>query len=189
MIRKKIENLILNRGSITNIHPSANIEINGKLILNSERKKGSSAETILEMEENSELKINGCFSTFYNNEICIMKKGRLKIDSGYMNAGAQLRCMNSITIGKNCAIARDCLIMDFDAHSITYEDNSNNCISKPIVIGNHVWIGARSIILKGVSIGDGAVIGAGSVVTRNVPQNSIVAGNPAKILKQNIEWR
>ena len=56
--------------------------------------------------------------------------------------------------------------------------------SLPIVIGDDVFIGARCIITKGVTIGNGAVIGAGSVVTRDVPPNTIVAGNPARIVKQ-----
>ena len=58
-----------------------------------------------------------------------------------------------------------------------------NNISKAIKIGNHVWIGRDSLVLKGVTIGDGAVIAAGAVVTHNVSPNSIVAGNPAKIVK------
>lgn len=51
------------------------------------------------------------------------------------------------------------------------------------MIGKNVFIGARSIVMKGVTIGDGAVVGAGSVVTKDVPANAIVAGNPAKIVK------
>ncbi|WP_304522377.1 DapH/DapD/GlmU-related protein [Bacteroides sp. GM023] len=53
----------------------------------------------------------------------------------------------------------------------------------PVTIGKNVFIGARSIVMKGVTIGDGVVIGAGSVVTKNVPANAIVAGNPAKVIK------
>ena len=62
-------------------------------------------------------------------------------------------------------------------------------MTAPISIGNHVWIGAGATILKGVTIGDNAIIGAGSVVTKDVPPNTIVAGNPAHIIRQRIEWR
>lgn len=58
----------------------------------------------------------------------------------------------------------------------------------PIQIGNHVWIGARAIILKGVTIGDGVVVAAGAVVTKDVPPNTLVGGVPAKIIKENISW-
>ncbi|MFH1642284.1 MAG: acyltransferase [Nanoarchaeota archaeon] len=54
---------------------------------------------------------------------------------------------------------------------------------KEVIIGDYVWIGARAIILRGVTIGNNAIIGAGAVVTKNVPENAIVAGNPARIIK------
>jgi maltose O-acetyltransferase len=56
--------------------------------------------------------------------------------------------------------------------------------AKPVSIGNNVWIGGNAVICPGVSIGDGAVIGAGAVVTKSVPENVVVAGNPAKIIKE-----
>ena len=80
------------------------------------------------------------------------------------------------------------MIMDFDAHRIHYESGEKNSITAPVSIGNHVWIGAEAIILKGVTIGDGAVIGAGSVVTRDVESCAIVVGNPARVIKRNIRW-
>lgn len=60
--------------------------------------------------------------------------------------------------------------------------------SAPIHIGNHVWIGARATILKGVTIGDGAVVAAGAVVNKDVPPNTLVGGVPARIIKENISW-
>ena len=65
---------------------------------------------------------------------------------------------------------------DLDDHSITPP-------SRPIIVGDNVWIGTRAIILPGVTIGDGAVIGAGAVVTKDVPARSVAAGNPARILR------
>lgn len=94
-----------------------------------------------------------------------------------------------ITIGDGATIARGVKIYDGDAHKII--DKNGNVLNPPkeITIGKHVWIGVNSVILKGVTIGDGAIIGAGSVVTRDVPAYAMVAGNPAVVIKENIEWR
>lgn len=60
--------------------------------------------------------------------------------------------------------------------------------TKPVKIGNHVWIGTRVTILKGVNIGDGAVIAAGSVITKDIPAGSLAAGVPAKIIRDKVIW-
>jgi maltose O-acetyltransferase len=76
------------------------------------------------------------------------------------------------------------LIMDSDHHEISPENrwlSSGEIV--PIIIGNNVWLGSRSIILKGVTIGDHSVVGAGAVVTKSVPPKTIVAGNPAKVVR------
>ena len=83
---------------------------------------------------------------------------------------------------------RNVKILDSDWHTIY--DITGECINppEPIIIGDNVWLGINSIILKGVTRGDNAIVAAGSVVTKNVPPNSIVAGNPAKVIKTNIYW-
>ncbi len=86
-------------------------------------------------------------------------------------------------------IGSGCLITDTDAHPIDWEDRRNGkldkVVRKPVHIGNDVFIGARSIILKGVTIGDRSIIGAGSVVTRDVPPDSVAVGNPAIVISRN----
>ena len=92
----------------------------------------------------------------------------------------------NVTIGNNVLIGSGCLITDTDAHPIDWRERrlSNNTKAvAPVVIGDDVFIGARSIILKGVHIGNRSVIGAGSVVTKDIPADSIAAGNPAVIVK------
>lgn len=109
-------------------------------------------------------------------------------DHSYIN-GATIDCSQSIKIGSHCAIAYGAIIKDSDEHAILDEQGNKNEYTKPIVIGNKVWIGTNAIILKGVTIGDGAIIAAGAVVTHDVPSHTIVAGVPAKVIKENIvDW-
>ena len=103
----------------------------------------------------------------------------------YMNINSTIRCFNKIDIGSNTVISENVMIRDSDNHQIGESNDS----SRPIYIGDHCWIGMGVQILKGVWIGSGSVIAAGSVVIEDVPQNSLVAGVPAKIKKSNIIWK
>ncbi|WP_309473787.1 DapH/DapD/GlmU-related protein [Curtobacterium sp. AG1037] len=73
--------------------------------------------------------------------------------------------------------------MDNDAHSLNGAYGR-----KPVRIGNHVWIGQGARVLKGVTVGDGAVIALGSIVTRDVPARALVAGQPARVIRENVSW-
>jgi len=92
---------------------------------------------------------------------------------------------SNITIGNDVLIGSGVLISDNDAHPIDPKKRNDNSYIKsaPVIIEDEVFIGARSIILKGVTIGRGSVIGAGSVLSKNVPPYQIWAGNPAKFVK------
>lgn len=106
--------------------------------------------------------------------------------SGYINNFVNIHCSERIEIGHNVAISENVVIRDSDNHNIV--SSKEHIKTKPIKIGNHVWIGMNVIILKGVTIGDGAVVAAGAVVTRDVEANSLVGGVPAKEIKNNIKW-
>lgn len=177
--------------SLINLAKSATITLpeNGYLdvnVLNIQRDK--IRPCTLWMDENTQLISNG-FTMYEGAAIVIIKGGKLSLGhNSYMNESL-IQCANSITIGDNCAIAGDVLIQDTDFHPIINEDGKENPISKPIHIGNHVWICTKSIILKGVNIGDGAIVAAGAVVTKDVPTGCVVAGNPAKVVKENVIWK
>lgn len=109
--------------------------------------------------------------------------GTLSLGSGYAADGVHIDCHQAVTIGHGVAIAKEAVIMDTDHHMIT-----NRAMTAPVTIGDHVWIGARAIVLKGVTIGDGAIVAAGAVVTRDVPARTIVAGNPARAVR-TAEWK
>lgn len=93
-----------------------------------------------------------------------------------------------VKIGKNCLISSNCGISSYNhvSNSANRHDDveKDKEFSKPVVIGDNVWIAMNCCVLPGVIIGDNAIIGAGSVVTKNVPANEIWAGNPAKFMKR-----
>ena len=174
--------------AVIDIDSSAEFNINGILTMNEDLPSHSRKDALLQLKENAILTINGHFYEYYDSEVVVYPNGRISLGYGYMNAGSQIRCMNHIVIGNQCAIGRNVMIMDYDAHSIIYKDGSKNCMTDPVIIGNHVWIGAGATILKGVTIGDHAIIGAGAVVTKDVPASTVVAGVPAKKIHEISEW-
>lgn len=107
----------------------------------------------------------------------------------YIN-GLEVACKQRVVIEDRCIIA-ECLIMDTDFHSIAPERFGPGVDVKTaaVHIGRNAWLANKTIILRGVSIGENSVIGAGSVVTRDVPPNSVAAGNPARVIRPIMENR
>jgi acetyltransferase-like isoleucine patch superfamily enzyme len=107
---------------------------------------------------------------------------RIRIGNGtYLNRNTEIVSASSVTIGRDCKVARDVIIMDTDQHALP----NGKLIADPVVIEDRVWIGARAIVLKGVTIGHDAVVGAGSVVTHSVPAHAVVAGVPARLMRHH----
>jgi acetyltransferase-like isoleucine patch superfamily enzyme len=105
-------------------------------------------------------------------------------DETYLSPRSEVSSMASVTIGRRCAIGPEVVVRDNDEHWL-----AGRPMSAPVTIGDDVWICARAMILKGVAIGDGAVVGAGAVVTSDVPPRSLVAGVPAKVIREEVSWK
>lgn len=115
--------------------------------------------------------------------------GKISIGSGCGISGSTIYAMKEINIGDNVLIGGNCKIIDNDFHplqaSLRIDQQVEDIKKRPIVIGDGCFIGANSIILKGTTLGKNCVVGAGSVVSGSFPDNVIIAGNPAKIIKNN----
>jgi acetyltransferase-like isoleucine patch superfamily enzyme len=136
--------------------------------------------------------------SIFEGNISFEREGGIVIIGENTFVGAShLVCSRSIEIGDDVLISWGCVIVDHNSHSVRFSERKNDVtewydgrknwthvIDKPIQIRNKVWVGMHSIILRGVTVGEGAIVGAGSVVTKDVPSWSIVAGNPARIIRE-----
>lgn len=107
-----------------------------------------------------------------------------------MTAKAEIICKEKIEIGENCLISWDTLIMDTDFHTI-YDSKDNHLNpNRPVIIEDNVWIGCRSLILKGSCIPNESVVAANSTITNDFSEkNNIMIGGVNKILKENVKWK
>ena len=140
-----------------------------------------------------------------NNVVCIASNVRfigpcnilmegnsnLKIGVNTRLRGVKFVIKNgTIELGEDCMTSYGILIRNHDSHSVLRLEDLSTQINKPgnICIGNHVWLCQKSTILKNVTIGDNSIVAYGAIVTKGCGPNSIIAGNPATIVKQGITW-
>jgi len=122
-------------------------------------------------------------STVAKLELVTLPGGHLEIgDNVFVNYGTSLVASAHVKIGNDCLIGTHVQVMDTDFHRV--EDKAWDPTGEPIAIEDRVWLGNRSIILKGVRVGHDAVVAAGAVVTHDVPPRTLVAGVPARIVRR-----
>lgn len=177
------------------IHPSAKINVHADLILGHTEIKGFHYPSALKMEAGTELTIHGGPLTRYGNAVyplrsgaCIeiVHNGKLTIGQGASNVNLTIMCAKEITIGNGVRIGRNVSIRDYNGVHVIINDTYKNYA--PVHIGDHCWLCTGCTIMPGVTIGEGSVVAANATVTKDVPPHSLVAGSPAKVIKENIEW-
>jgi acetyltransferase-like isoleucine patch superfamily enzyme len=142
-------------------------------------------------------------NTHVRGELLIFKSsGSLQIGhDAFIGEGSKIWSADRVEIGNHVLISHNVFISDTSAHELDHLERSKGFLdivtsghsnekgkisTAPIVIADYAWINPNAVILRGVKIGKGAIVGAGSIVTKDVPPFTLVAGNPAKVVKQNL---
>lgn len=152
---------------------STNIVVNGdnnKFLLKATKHR-TIRHAVFGMENGGQITVGGGLSVYRDLNV-VAKEGK------------------KIEIGDECMFAREIMIRNNDGHTII-DRETKEIINAPedIIIGNNVWLGARCMILKGTEIGDGSIVGAMSLVNKKFKEkNIIIAGNPARKVRENIQW-
>lgn len=124
-------------------------------------------------------------STIVPIELAVEEHALLEIGSqSFINYGTSIAATKHVRIGRRCNIGTYVIMMDNDFHCIEPERREQMPPSAPIILEDNVWLGARVVVLRGVTIGEGSVIGAGSVVVRDIPPRCVAAGVPARVIRK-----
>ena len=175
-------------------------ELRGKVVIPAEAETGSirlgfgdvghydrkRSRTIWQVS--GEVDFKGKASIGHGSKISV--RGKLTLgDKFNITAESTVVCAREITFGDDCLVSWDVLVMDSDEHPVYNKEGERINEDRPIVVGNHVWIGCKSILLKGAEIPDNSVLAAGTQLrTAFRGEEQIIGGNPPSILKREARW-
>jgi len=148
------------------------------------------APASLDMRRNARLTFHGTGPVSFARgaRVLILRDANLEIGAEtVINYSATITCFKQISFGLDSGLGWNSNVFDSNGHELIV-DGVPRSVSKPVSIGDHVWVGTDVTVL-GATIGDGAMVGAGSVVVTDVPEKALVAGNPARIIGKNISWK
>jgi acetyltransferase-like isoleucine patch superfamily enzyme len=155
---------------------------------------------IINYQNSNELILLGKGTHILGELLVFAYGGRIVIgEDCYVGMGTRIWSGESVSIGNNVLISHNVTIIDTNSHEIDHHErtdgyqyiiakghprNKGSIVTSPITVMDYAWIGFNAIVLKGVVVGEGSIVAAGSVVTRDVPPWTIVAGNPARVVKE-----
>lgn len=170
-------------------HPESTVSISGRLVFHPHADMVGCSS--ISLGKNASLSINGDFEIGQGVSLSMSGGGKLNIGGKRLSSGSGITkdtivmVEESLSIGCDVIVAWGCTITDSDWHDI---EGQVRC--KPVVIGDHVWVGHQVSVLKGAVIPSGCIVGARSVVgSSDFPENALIAGAPAVIVKTGIAWK
>lgn len=174
--------------TVVQFDKGADIEIGGRLIFGQKKFPKSKLESRILVNANGRLNIQGSNVIMYGADIEVFPGGELTMKGGVAsNINCTIICGERIELGQNVKIGRNVTIRDNNgSHYINRAGYKN---SRPVIIGDKAWLCEGCTIMPGVHVGDGAIVGAGAFVTANVPAHSVVAGNPAVVVDEDVLWK
>ncbi len=158
------------------------------IILNGNKIGRSKAECLVLLRENASWEVEGEVLLYYGSGVQVHKDGCLLCSDLYMNTGSLIICGKRVEMGKTVSMARMAYILDDDHHPIYNESGQVINESEEIKIGDNVWLGMKSTVLKGARIGNQCVIGANAVVTSKIPDNVMIGSAIGRPVMKGIYW-
>lgn len=189
IIRKGKGKIIPYKNAIIDLEEHSKICVYEKdIYIGTDRLKKSKTETFLRLRQGAVWEAKGGCDISYGVTIEILNNAVLYSEYFTMNSFSTLVAAKHIVLGNDVMIARNAIIFDSDFHAIEYL-GENTKHSEDVMIGDHVWVGVNSVILKGVTVNEGSIIAADTVVMKDVESN-VMVGNERKIclLKDNVKW-
>jgi acetyltransferase-like isoleucine patch superfamily enzyme len=172
--------IFIGKKTVFLLNKSSSIKIDGELFVDSKNGGQFWHYSSFRLMDKTKFHIKGKVNFYSGAQVKLFDNSRLDIDDGtYFSGPITIHCNQAIQIGKNCGFSWGCTIIDSDFHEVHRDEGIK---SSPVIIGNNVWVGNGSIILKGTVIHDNAIVSAGSVVKGKLISNGIYAGNPAKLI-------
>ena len=180
--------LLVGRHAATDIAKSATLDVHGTFWFGARRIKGSKLESRLLVEDGATLATEGPVKLFYGADVEVFRSAKLVLKGGIAaNTGFTVICGDSIEIGKDVQIGRGVTIRD--NHGGHYLNRAGFKDTRPVVIGDKVWLCEGCTIMPGVKVGEGAIVGAHAFVSTNVPAHAMVSGNPAVVVDEDVLWK
>ena len=157
----------------------------GDMEIGCEILKGSKAETHIRLRENAVWSAQGGCSLAYNVTVEVLSGALLESKFFTMNSNSVLIAAKKIVLGQDVMIARNVVIYDSDFHSILGQKGEVLNESKPVILGDHIWLGTNSIILKGTEIGNNSIVGANSIIRAHIDENTIATVENRIVYRKN----
>jgi acetyltransferase-like isoleucine patch superfamily enzyme len=180
--------VVVGRGSRLRVHRTAKIVMSSKSVLAIGMAHDTPLGATLRMHPRSQLRIDGRVQFMRACTVTVGYDATLNIGAGtFFNDGSAVWCYSpETTIGPGCAISWGVRIIDTDFHKLVRDGDES--LHTPVRIGRDCWIGTNALVMKGAQLGDGSVVAAGAVVTSEVPPRTLVAGIPARVIRESVTW-